>query len=84
MSRRMIMTCNNCGIERDENALLGWRDPKIFYVTDTRAPYTPEVDLCPECSAAFKVALDTLGQHWTKAVIAYACLAEEERAEPAS
>jgi hypothetical protein len=83
MSRRMIMTCNNCGIERDESALVGWRDPKIFFVTDTRTPYTPEIDLCPQCASAFKLALDALGQQWTKAVIAYACR-QEERAESGS
>jgi hypothetical protein len=74
MSRRTIVTCNNCGIERDDIPPVshGWRDPKVFYVTDNTTAYTSDIDLCPTCVASFKDALDVLGGDWAGAIIAHA------------
>jgi hypothetical protein len=72
MSRQIILTCNNCGSEHDKSHGNGWRDPKVFFVTETNTPYTPQIDLCPTCAKSFQDALDALGDNWAGAIIAHA------------
>jgi hypothetical protein len=73
MSRQIIVTCSNCGTEQDDKSQgNGWHNPKVFYVTNAKSPYTPQIDLCPTCAKSFKDALDALGDNWVKAIIAHA------------
>jgi hypothetical protein len=82
MSRKIIVTCNNCGRLQDDTLAgrPGWREPMV-HLSDHRAK-SPQTDLCPKCTRALEDALLVLKERWVTAIITYA--ADENHGSPTS